>query len=166
MKRTGVIILVVLSIALCAACTKTTEKNSEEEKTTEEIVYRQSELDRTSEEKDISRIDSMEITEARIVWADKIYRTTDDVVINEIKELISKVELVEASEEFVEELTNTESEVYGDDYNLYLVNNDKIVYGFEVECYKFGIYCGGKLYEPNDDFTKTVLNYCRKEFWY
>lgn len=166
MKKICVIILMVLSIIMCASCSKSTKKSSEELKTTEEIIYEQSELDGTNEEKDISRIADMEITEARIVWGDKIYRTTDEAVINEIKQLISNVELIEAGEEFVEELTNTESMTIGDNYNLYLLNSDKIVYCFEVESYKFGIYCGGKLYEPNDDFTNTVLNYCRKEFWY
>ncbi len=49
------------------------------------------------------------ITEVRIPWADKIYRTTDVDVIEEIKKMISELELVPVDEKYVEK-ANKEAE--------------------------------------------------------
>lgn len=165
MKKASVMVIVVMRVALCTVCSCTKKKGNEVEKSTDEIIYRQSELDWSNIEKDISKIGDTEITEARIIWGDKIYRTTDEAVLSEIKNLISKMQLVEADEALKEEITNTDSLIVGEEYNLYLLDDDSIMYSFKVENNKHALYVSGELYEPNNDFT-TVLNYCRKEFWY
>lgn len=106
----------------------------------------------------------MNITEARILWGDKIYRTTDAEVIREIKNKVSDMKLDDADEKYVDESQKKGESLLGDNYNLYLINGDKIIYSFN-EYYGMLLSVGSKQYKSTSDFNE-ILNYCRSSFWY
>lgn len=168
MKKKILAILIMLVVLGIMGCSKNSDKKKDTDKEsvsdkTEEIIL-QPLLDDSEVKTDINGIVDVDITEARILWGDKIYRTTDADVISEIKNKVSDMKLDDADEKYVDESQKKGESLSGDNYNLYLINGDKIIYSFN-EYYGMLLSVGSKQYKSTSDFNE-VLNYCRSKFWY
>lgn len=131
------------------------KKDADESK--KETIIPLDELDRTEQKSDIDNIENENITEARIYWANKVYRTEDPEVINELKNRIAQLEL--------EELNPDDLEKVDGFYELYLIEDEKMIYHFLSSN---ALYIGGKCYGPDEtrgQFDKEVIGYCRLTFW-
>lgn len=161
-KLTSILVLVVI-VCIFVGCgtkkndTAISEKKEDSELGSDEIIDK-TKLDYSKELNNIKTIKDENITEARIYWANEIYRTTDKEVIEGLKKVISTLEL--------EEIVDYEqTEVYYGEYNLYLLNDNEVVYYFNSSEV---LHIGDKEYGPYDQilkFNSDVMGYCKETFW-
>ena len=149
------------SIVLCVGCGS--KNNSEEgsivendeEKTA--VSLSRKDLDWTEQLSDISIIKEQQITEARIYGYDEnVYNTTDNEIIEEIINRIDELDV---------QVVNEEKEDVDGYSELFLLDNNKVVYHFLYTDY---LYVGSNQYGPKDkaiDFYINVMGYCGKTFW-
>lgn len=154
------IMLCMLSIFGCGTKHKDDEKENMNNGT-EKNLYSRELLDISNSRSDIENIRNDEITEARIYWADEVYRTIDKEILKELVKRIEELELIEISSEGV-----AEEIIYGS-YNLYLLNENQVVYRFVSNGEQLVI--GDKYYVEKDGtntvFDWNVIPYCRNTFW-
>ena len=154
MKKIAVLLCLVIVFAfLLSGCN--VKKSADESK--EETMIPLDGLDHSEEKSDIDNIENENITEARIYWANKVYRTEDPEVINELKNRIAQLEL--------EELNPNDLEKVEGFYELYLIEDEKMIYHFLSSN---ALYIGGKCYGPDEtrgQFDKEVIGYCKLTFW-
>ena len=149
-----ILVVIILVVSIVFFLREKTDKNEESEKTT---YVKKEVFDYSGSLDNIDTIKGETITEARIYSEDKIYRTTDKEIIEGLVDKISSLELEEISGDRVEQV-----EGY---YELFLLNDNKVVYYFLSADY---LSVGKNYYGPKEQvlkFNDEVMGYCRKTFW-
>lgn len=91
-----------------------------------------------------------------------MYRTTDKEEIEEIKNRISQMQLIETETKNIE---NEQPRTGGQILTLYLLQENKILYEFFTDN-RYGVFtiCG-KPYDTGEIGFGNVLSYCRQTFF-